>query len=363
MVPRDASRDRAFVVATTLLVALAGWMVLPFVGALLWAIVLTILTAPLMGRLQRRLSRRIGEERGGTLAALAVVVGTLLILLLPFLIIGGALIAQANGLVHDMQGESVLSIQSVLTRLDEGLHPIMQRLGASEFSLAEYFGQNRREILDGLRQPLTNLIRSGATGGLTVVIALLSQFFLLRDGKRLEGPAVDLSPLPPDQTRALFAKIADTVHAVFVGTVLVALLQGIIIGFAFAWAGMPNALLLGAVSAVLCVLPLLGAPVVYLPVGLYLLSQGDTAGALKVLLIGGLVVSQVDNLIKPVVIGGRTNLHPLAVFFSILGGVFVFGPVGVFAGPMVLAALLFVLEVARQRATSGDAATSAVPEV
>jgi predicted PurR-regulated permease PerM len=140
---------------------------------------------------------------------------------------------------------------------------------------------------------------------------------------------------------------------------LVAIIQGTIMGITYALAGAPNALLLGVLSVILCIIPLLGAPVLYIPSGLIMLANGNTAGAFAVLGVGFLVVSQIDNLLKPFFIGGRANLHPMATFFSILGGVLLFGAVGVMAGPMLLTILIALQHIVRERVRleSGEPAT------
>jgi predicted PurR-regulated permease PerM len=177
----------------------------------------------------------------------------------------------------------------------------------------------------------------------------LLSFFFLRDGHKVWEATCDLMPMPRERTAKLFQRLVDTVWAVFYGTVLVALLQGALIGGAYAVAGLQNWLVLAVLSFVMAIIPLLGAPVVYFPVAIMLLLQGDTRGALIVGLFGSLFVSNIDNVIKPFLIGGRSNLHPLPVFFSILGGVLFFGPIGVMAGPMTLTLALVVLEEVREQ--------------
>ncbi|OWU65688.1 MAG: hypothetical protein CBB60_003380, partial [Armatimonadetes bacterium Cent15-Ar3] len=97
---------------------------------------------------------------------------------------------------------------------------------------------------------------------------------------------------------------------------------------------------LGVISVLLCVVPLLGAPVIYVPVGLLFLAQGETTKAAIVLAVGFIIVSQIDNVLKPLFIGSKVALHPLAIFVSVLGGIAVFGPIGLMVGPMVLSILL-----------------------
>ncbi|MGV3619001.1 MAG: AI-2E family transporter [Fimbriimonas sp.] len=331
-----------------LFVGVGAAIVLPFLPALLWATVLSILTFPLYARWKRRLSRvpRLNGDLGASVASLIATLFTLVIILIPFLMIGGGLFLQFSGVVQEFSGRSM---EDILRQADGTIRPIADQLGAKGFSLAAYVQEHREQIVSGVRQPLTRFAGQAGFTILTLVIALLTQFFMLRDSHRLEEPAVELVGLPRERTLGILERVAETVRAVFVGTVLVAMIQGAIIGVAYAFVGVPNALLLGVLSAMLCIIPLLGAPVVYIPVGLALIAQGNMKGGLIILGVGFAIVSQIDNVLKPFFIGGRANLHPMAIFFSILGGVLLVGPIGVMAGPMALTILLALQDVVRER--------------
>lgn len=324
-------------------------ILLPFVPALLWATVLSVLMYPFYAKWEKRFqkSKLLGGDRGKTVASLITVVTTLLIILIPLLTIGIGLFAQMGGVSKTLAGETGKpSFESTLDQLDTFIHPFVDKVGG-KFSAKEYVLEHKEELGKSLRAPLTKFAGQVGFTLLTIVIALLSMFFMLRDGERLRQPAIDLIPLPPDKTNEILHRIGETIRAVFIGTVLVALIQGAIMGIAFMWAGVPNALMLAVGTAVLGVIPLLGPPVLFIPVGLILMAQGDIKGGLIVLGFGFLIASQIDNVLKPFLIGGRVNLHPLAIFFSILGGVLLIGPIGIMAGPMLLTILLALVEAVR----------------
>ena len=325
----------------------------PFVPALLWATVLSILTLPICRAWERRLAKypRINSDLRASVAALMATLFTLVIILVPFLAIGGGIYLQFSDFVRDLSGRSYTQLT---LELDRAVSPLAAQFGAGDFRLSHYLTEHQNELLDGLRQPLARFAGQAGVTIFTVTVALLTQFFMLRDGHRLRKPVVALIGLPEGQTQDILARVAETVRAVFIGTVLVALIQGAVIGAAYFWAGVPNALILGVISAILCIIPLLGAPVVYIPIGLLLLAQGNIPGAVKVLAVGFLVVSQIDNVLKPFLIGGRANLHPIAIFFSILGGVLLVGPIGVMAGPMALTILLALIGIVLEHIKSGE---------
>ncbi len=342
-------RGIAFAVITLLLVFVASQMVLPFLPALLWASVLSILTYPVYLKANERLSKNrfLQDGRSESVASLVVTLGTLFLICIPFIVIGVGLFLQVGGMSTQFNADAV-TLDSMLVRADEIIKPLAQKLGADTFSIAAYVKEHKTELMQGMRQPLQKFAGQAGFTLLTLIFALLTQFFMLRDAHRLVRPAIELSPLPEVRTLEVLAKVVATVKAVFVGTVLVAIIQGLVIGVTYGLVGVPNALLLGVVSAILCIIPLLGAPVIYIPVGLFLLSQGKTTEALIVLGVGFVIVSQIDNVVKPFLIGGQVNLHPMAIFFSILGGIVVIGPIGVMAGPMILTILIALQDVVRQ---------------
>ncbi|HSI72885.1 MAG TPA: AI-2E family transporter [Fimbriimonas sp.] len=330
------------------LLFIGAQMLLPFVPALLWATVLSILTYPLFERLTTRLSqtRYLQGGRSESAASLLVTLGTLIVICIPFVIIGVGLFLQIGGVTRELDGG--LSLDSVLAKVDETIKPLATQLGAQTFSFSDYVQEHRADIVSTLKQPVQRFAGQAGLTILTLVFALLTQFFMLRDGRKLIQPVVELSPLSAEKTNEIRQKVIATVKAVFTGTVLVALLQGAIIGITYALVGVPNALLLGVVSAILCIIPLLGAPVIYIPVALWLISQGQVTQGAIILGVGFVIVSQIDNVVKPFLIGGQVNLHPMAIFFSILGGIVVFGPIGVMAGPMLLTILIALQDVIRE---------------
>ncbi|RYG25394.1 AI-2E family transporter [bacterium] len=345
------TRNHVFAALLFLSVALCVYAALPFVPALLWATTLAILSRPLVRRFAR-----FGETGSALIATLV----TGLILAIPLLMIGVGLGLQVSNVADQLHGKS---LETLISDAERALMPIAERFGIHNLDLQKALRENGGALAASVRPAATRFVVGAGATLLTLVVALLTQFFLLRDGHRLREPAISLSPLTPDRTEALLERTAETVRAVFIGTVLVAAIQGAIMGVAFWAAGLTNALLLGVVSAVLCIIPLLGAPVLYLPIGLGLLATGNTKGGLIVLGVGLIVVSQVDNVMKPFLISGRANLHPMAIFFAILGGTLLFGPIGVMAGPMLLTVTLGLLDGLREKINGNADPVESVPVV
>jgi predicted PurR-regulated permease PerM len=172
-------------------------------------------------------------------------------------------------------------------------------------------------------------------------------YYFFKDGEAILKKLMDLSPLPTNQEKEIFEKFNQMTVATIKGTLIIALIQGLLIGVVFWIAGVQAPTLWGLLTAIISIIPLLGSVLVWLPVGIVLLFLGSYWQAILVLVAGAVVVSSVDNLLRPKLIEGETSLHPLLVFLSTLGGIAVFGPLGFVIGPVVIVLLIAFLEIYR----------------
>lgn len=185
------------------------------------------------------------------------------------------------------------------------------------------------------------------------LIVLVVVFFLFRDGQRWIQQAEETVPLPPGQARKLFSNISDTIVANVYGIVSVGAAQGVLTGIALAIVGLQSALLLGLCAGFASVVPIAGTALVWVPAGLYLIFTGAVWKGIFVLVWGVAVVSTADNIIRPWVVGGKVELHPLVLVFSILGGVKAFGFLGLFLGPVSASVLWVLLGMIREEIRYG----------
>jgi predicted PurR-regulated permease PerM len=178
-------------------------------------------------------------------------------------------------------------------------------------------------------------------------VALFTLYYLLRDSRGILAAVRWLLPFPPAATDELLRRAHAVALATVYGNVVTAAIQGIAGGLVFWVLGLPAPLLWGTVMSFLGLLPLIGPPVVWLPAALALLVSGAVLRGVLLLVLGFLVISGIDNLARPLLVGGRAQLHPLVVFFSVLGGVYVLGAVGLVVGPVLFVGALTVIEMAR----------------
>lgn len=344
--------------------ALAALIVAPFVNAILWAAVLSVLLYPLFVRFGGNANRTKGAGLTTLVATAAIVI--------PLIAVGTVAGVQVYNYGHALMetkkeaGETV-TLLTLAKELDKVVNPIAQQLGIQalkEFRIADWVEQNKEQVQKQGPQLAATLAQKILITTLTLIFAVLTMFFMLRDGPALLEPVCKIMPLPRQETLAILTKMKDTLNSVFISVVLVALIQAAIATIAYAIAGVQGFIVLGLVTFVCALIPLLGAPVVYVPVAAFLLINGHIWQGVMVLAVGFGIVSLIDNLLRPFFIGARTSLHPIAVFFSLLGGILLMGPIGLMAGPVLLTVLLALMDVimARRRLEGTEMQEEAPPD-
>lgn len=339
-------RPAAFWVITASILVLGTVLFRPFLPAITWAIVLSVLTYPLYERLRKR-------GMGENVAATITLFGTIFAIAIPLLLIGLMMFTQFSDTVAQIQ-DSVRttaatggkSSDAVVHEIARFVDPLTKQLGL-RIDIPNWYMANKPQISQQLGSAVAQGAQTLGYGAFTMIVALLTMFFMIRDGHRLRGPALELLPIPAERSGEILDRMAETIRAVFVGVVLVAMVQASIAFIAYWLCGVPSPALFAMATFISCVIPLLGGPIVYGPLSLSLILQGETAKGVILLLVGVIIVSQVDNLLRPFVIGARVQLHPMAVFFGLLGGVLAFGPVGIMAGPVVLTAMIGLQDMIR----------------
>lgn len=338
----------AFGILVLACVVAAGVIVWPFVPALLWAATFSILLYPWFKRLTEK------RKWKPTWAALAATAVPTLLLIVPAIVTGTVAGVQVYGYVNDLmnssQGEGGESIANTIgAELNRALEPLLTQFGATDINVQQLIAENEATIARNLTGPLTEGLKSFVVTIVTLVISLLTTFFMIRDSHHLLDPLCDLVPLPREETVGILQRMAKTVRSVFYAVVVVALIQGAVMGVTYVSLGVDGWLVWTLVTTVLCMIPLLGAPMVIVPLAATMFLRGDTVPGLILLGVGFGIVTQIDNFLRPVFISGETKIHTMAIFFALLGGVLVLGPVGLMAGPMLLTLVLAFVDVVRVR--------------
>jgi predicted PurR-regulated permease PerM len=305
----------------------------PFISALLWAVILSIALWPL----HRRVVNLLGGRR--TLAAVLMVGALVLLVLVPLLVVGASL------------GDNVQDLKAVGNRwLADGLPKPpawlakVPLVGKSASAKWENLASDRsvfREKLQSFVQPVSRwAVASGLSLGkglLQLALSILISLFLLRDGPALRERAVSMADHIAGARGVHLLDIAGkTVRSVVYGVLGTAVIQAVLAGIGFVIVGVPSVPLLAFLTFCVCLLPAIGAPLVWVPVDIWLWHQGATSSAIF-LIVWGLLVGSVDNFVKPWLISQGSDMPFLLIFFGALGGLAAFGFIGLFIGPTLLA--------------------------
>lgn len=199
--------------------------------------------------------------------------------------------------------------------------------------------------LQGILRVIPNVV-------LNLFVTIFSTYYFLKHGKDIYKFFHDVLPLPEGKYDKIIARFDNLSRGVILGQVVVGVVQGILAWIGFVIVSVPNPILWGFLTFLISIIPLLGAAIVWVPICLYLFIKGFYIGslwqAIFLLLYGTLVISAIDNILKPKIVGDRARVHPLVVLFGILGGIQLFGLPGVLIGPLVLTLFDVMIEIYKE---------------
>ena len=345
---------RTFALATLLLLGFLLYQILlPFFAPIAWALFISFLLYPVHAWLVAKLRGR------ANLSAALLTLATLLILIGPLTALGAAFAAQVAELLQFAQRVTADHRTSEFADLADV--PVIGALLAwLQQSFGVSLGQIQGWLVEGARTILQLLASLGGKiflGALGTVVGFIFMmfilFFVIRDGQQMLATLRALIPLPPGHKARLFVHLASVTRAMVYGSGVTALVQGALISVAFAILGLPSPIVFGVLAALLALAPLVGPPVLWVPAVVVLASQERWYAAIF-LVAWGVMVSTIDNVLRPILVSGRAEVGTLTVFIGVLGGVAAFGAIGLILGPLVLALVIalvrFTLEVRQMEA-------------
>ncbi|HXF38217.1 MAG TPA: AI-2E family transporter [Blastocatellia bacterium] len=320
----------------------------PFLEPLLSAAVIAVVFYPVHAQIQHRL-------RSPSLAALLSTTIVVLLLVVPAVAVILAVkgeVTDLYNLINEKTTESGGFSPYVGHLIERPMQWIGRYVDLSQVDL-------RAWVLGRLRELSAVLVAQGwmIVGGLTSfilnsVIAIFTLFFLFREGRSMRRRLAALLPLSAEQVEKLFGGIENTIIGTVYGGLVVAAVQGALTGLALWVFGVPSPVLWGVVAAFFALLPVVGTAAVWAPAAIYLLATGSWIKAIILVIWGAFVVGTIDNVLRPYLISGRVQMHTLLIFFSVFGGVNVFGFLGLFIGPVILAVTITLLSMLRDESRS-----------
>jgi predicted PurR-regulated permease PerM len=333
-------------VAATLLLGRLLWV---FLSAIVLALVLVSLFAPFNERLERLLGGRPRMAAGLTTLGIVlgvVVPGGLFVMLLTRQVLELYVANREAPLLGEfltfLSGDNPVAIRlrEVATALGIDVQPdALRALGARLIKEAGLF---LYEHLSGLAANLLSLV-------LHFGVMVLVVFTLLVEGRRLKTFLLDLSPLPDEEEVALVQRFQLISRAVFLGNGASAVVQGVLGGLGFTLFGLGSGVLWGAAIGFLAFLPIVGASVVFLPAAAVLILRGDVGLAVGYLIYNFIYVLLIEYGLKPRLIGGKGQMNTVLVFIGILGGLSLFGILGLFYGPLIISIFLALVGIYKER--------------
>ncbi len=315
----------------------------PFFAPLCWAGVTAIIFFPLYERLRDRLRSPGVASLLMCVLVLALILGPISYLFLALVNEAADAVTKVNDLYRSGELDHMLSFN--VPWFDTIREKLVPYYDLSQVNMQ----QIARDAIDGVSGVVLNqtswLVANGTKAVFFFVLMIFTLYYFFKDGERLLRRAKRLVPLDTELVNTTFRHLRDVVQATMYGSGIVALFQGMLGGVLFAIFGIPSPVFWGAVMAFLSIIPFLGAFIIYIPAGLILILGGSYIKGALVIGIGTIVVSQIDNLIRPYLISGRTQMHPLLLFFSIMGGIALFGILGMVVGPMIAAGFETLIKI------------------
>lgn len=341
MLNQDRLERRAFLTLLLLVSVLFLFVLKPFFGAIFWAVAIAVIFAPI----QHWLARRWGDKPNRIAATTLCI--CIVLLVMPTVFVATSLVTEAVNFMERVEAgefnpgkyldqirDAFPLVQSLLDRFSIDFNSIRNRVveaamggGKLAASQALALGQDTFSLL------------------LNITLALYVAFFLLRDGNTLVQLLIRALPIGDARERLLFAKFAEVTRATIKGSLVIAIIQGMLGGIIFWILGITGALLWGVVMAVVSLIPAVGAALIWAPVSVYLLATGEWIPGLVLLGFGVGVIGLVDNLLRPVLVGRDTKLPDYVVLLSTLGGLSLFGMNGLIIGPLVAALFIAFWEI------------------
>ena len=349
---KGALQDKMFVLLLVVVSLAFAWILLPFYGAVLWAVILALVFAPI----QRWFNTRLPNRRN--LAAFLTLLFIFGIVLIPVAATGASIVSEATSIYTSLQSGE-LNLGAFLQRFLDAL-PAWATNFLSHFGVTDVADIQSRIIAllaEGSQFFATQAVLVGqgtANVLLSVSIMLYLLYFFLRDGAKLSQKIIQAVPLDDEYKDALFEKIAVVVRAMVKGTILVAIVQGMLGGLIFWTLGIHAPVLWGVVMAFLSLLPAVGASIVWFPVAVYLIATGDIGKGLVLIAFGAGVIGLVDNLMRPYLVGKDTALPDYVVLISTLGGIALLGLNGLVVGPLIAALFIAVWDIAARAEADRD---------
>ena len=320
MAKKEVKRPNLMLLGVYLVALVALFLIFkPFITYLLTGVVIVIFMHPVNKWVHRFV-------KNSSVSASLMIIIVLLIILIPSFFISTVLVKESARAYNALKTVNLTEVE----------HFINLQLN-SNFSLEKSIIPSTSAVTGFLSQSITSFFSAITLLLINLFIMFFFMYYGFKEGDKLLEGFLEIIPIKKLHKKLMVDETKKVLYGVMYGQFLVSLIQGVLGGIGFWIFGIQNPILWGFVMAVLAFIPFLGTPIVWLPAIIIELSKGNYFAGIGLLLFSGIIVAQIDNVIKPKIIGSKTSMHPFLVLIGIFGGIALFGIIGFIIGPVIVA--------------------------
>jgi len=318
------------------------YLVKPFFYPIFWAAIIAGIFYPVFKKIKSTIKH-------ANISSLITIVIILVIIIIPVALLSSLILKESLSLYTSLsnnQAPIISAVKNVIGWVQN--NPITDRFNIDEQQVTAKLTEIAKTIAGFSLTAAKNLTQNSLTFLVMFVIMVYALFFFLKDGEKILKKLAHISPLGDEHEIIMYKKFTSTVRAVLKGTLIVGAIQGFLGGVLFYIAGIESALILGIIMMLFSIVPGFGSYVVWLPAAITMFILGNVWQGVLLVVVGAAVISTIDNLLRPILVGKDTQMHPLLILFSTLGGLLIFGISGFIIGPIITALLLSLWEMYEQ---------------
>ena len=311
----------------------------PFAMPIFWAAVIASIFYPLYQKIKKFLKLE-------NVSVVITLITIFIIIILPLILLSSLLIKESIELysaIDNSRSEINSNIQQSIGWLKT--NPYTKNLNFDDKFWVEKFSEGTKIVTSYIFASARSFTQNSLIFLVMFMIMFYTLFYFLRDGASMLKKLMYLSPLGDKNEQTLYKKFTSTARAAIKGTLVIGLIQGAIGGLMFFIAGVEGALIWGVIMVVSSIIPALGSYVIWVPAGIIMLVLGNVWQGIMILVVGAVIIGTIDNILRPILVGKDTQMHPLLILFSTLGGIVLFGISGFVIGPIFTALLLAFWEM------------------
>ncbi len=318
------------------------YIIKPFFYPIFWATIIAGIFYPIFKKINSKL-------KYPNISSLVTIFMVFVIIILPVALLSSLILKESLNVyesISNNQGPLVNTVKNVFDWIQN--NPIIDKFNLDEQQVTAKLTEIAKTTTDFIFTAAKNLTQNSLTFLIMFIIMFYTLFFFLKDGDKLLKKLMRIFPLGDKHEVIMYKKFTSTARAVLKGTLIVGGIQGLLGGLLFYVVGIEGALIWGVIMMMLSIVPSLGSYIIWLPAALVMFVLGNVWQGVLMVIFGALVISTIDNFLRPILVGKDTQMHPLLILFSTLGGLVFFGISGFIIGPIVTALLLSLWEMYEQ---------------